>query len=58
MDLSSINKVFFIGIGGIGMSALANYFLQKNKQVYGYDREASTITKNLKNLGSKIIYNY
>ena len=45
MDLSSINKVFFIGIGGIGMSALANYFLQKNIQVYGYDREASAITK-------------
>ena len=41
MDLSSINKVYFIGIGGIGMSALAKYFLQKNIQVYGYDREAS-----------------
>ena len=37
MDLSSINKVYFIGIGGIGMSALAKYFLQKNIQVYGYD---------------------
>ena len=58
MDLSSINKVFFIGIGGIGMSALANYFLQKNIQVYGYDREASMITENLTNLGSNIIYNY
>tara|TARA_S200000501_G_scaffold56914_1_gene47098 strand:+ start:264 stop:1616 length:1353 start_codon:yes stop_codon:yes gene_type:complete len=58
MDLSSINKVFFIGIGGIGMSALANYFLKKNIQVYGYDREASAITENLKNLGSSIIYNY
>ncbi len=58
MDLSSINKVFFIGIGGIGMSALANYFLQKNIQVYGYDREASLITENLTNLGSNIIYTF
>ena len=58
MDLSSINKVFFIGIGGIGMSALANYFLEKNIQVYGYDREASALTENLKYLGSNIIYNY
>ena len=58
MDLSLINKVFFIGIGGIGMSALANYFLQKNIQVYGYDRETSIITEKLKNLGSSIIYNY
>ena len=58
MDLSSINKVFFIGIGGIGMSALANYFLQKNIQVYGYDREASVISENLTNLGSNIMYNF
>ena len=58
MDLSSINKVYFIGIGGIGMSALANYFLQKNICVYGYDREASAITENLTNLGSNIIYNF
>ena len=58
MDLSSINKVYFIGIGGIGMSALANYFLQKNIQVYGYDREASVISENLTNLGSNIIYNF
>ena len=58
MDLRSINKVFLIGIGGIGMSALANYFHQKNIQVYGYDREASKITENLTNLGSKIIYNF
>ena len=58
MDLSLTNKVFFIGIGGIGMSALANYFLQKNIQVYGYDREASIITENLINLGSNIIYNF
>ena len=58
MDLSLINKVFLIGIGGMGMSALANYFHQKNIQVYGYDREVSTITENLVNLGSKIIYNF
>ena len=30
-------KIFFIGIGGIGMSALAKYFLNKDKIIYGYD---------------------
>ena len=56
MNIDSINKVFFIGIGGIGMSGLANYFLQKNIRVFGYDREKSFVTKELNKLGANIIY--
>jgi len=56
MNIDSINKVFFIGIGGIGMSGLAKYFLQKNIRVSGYDREKSHVTKELNKLGANIIY--
>ena len=56
MNIDSINKVFFIGIGGIGMSGLANYFLQKNIRVFGYDREKSFVTKELNKLGANIIH--
>ena len=56
MNLKSINKVFFIGIGGIGMSSLAKYFIKKNIRVIGYDREETFITKDLVKLGANIIY--
>lgn len=48
--------VFFLGIGGIGMSALARFFLGKGKAVYGYDRSASSLTKLLEEEGAKIVY--
>ncbi|NND77167.1 MAG: UDP-N-acetylmuramate--L-alanine ligase [Flavobacteriales bacterium] len=51
-----INSVFFVGIGGIGMSAIAFYMLSKNIQVYGYDRVSSKITKELESKGARIIY--
>jgi UDP-N-acetylmuramate--alanine ligase len=54
MNLSTINSVYFIGIGGIGMSALARYFLANGKQVGGYDKTSTEITKALKNLGVAI----
>jgi len=38
MNFSEINKVYFIGIGGIGMSALARYFVSQKKEVSGYDK--------------------
>ena len=57
MNLKLINNVLLIGIGGIGMSGLAKYFIQKNKTVYGYDREESEITDELIRKGAKIIYN-
>ena len=56
MNIENINKVFFIGIGGIGMSGLAKYFIEKGISVLGYDREKSFITKGLVKLGAKVIY--
>ena len=54
MNLEQINNVYFIGIGGIGMSALARYFVANNKSVAGYDRVQTTITDDLVNLGIQI----
>lgn len=42
-----MNRVYFIGIGGIGMSALARYFKAKGCEVCGYDRTETTLTKAL-----------
>ena len=52
-----IVSFFFIGIGGIGMSALARYFLRMGKSVYGYDRTPSALTRELEEEGIKIVYN-
>lgn len=51
MNLKEIHNVYFIGIGGIGMSALARYFSAIGKNVAGYDKTSSKITLDLKNLG-------
>ena len=56
MIFNNVKNIFLIGIGGIGMSALARYFITKNKEVMGYDREYSEITDELQKLGVKIIY--
>ena len=56
MDLTKINRVHFIGIGGIGMSALAKYFLFKGVVVSGYDRLESEISRDLSNNGASIHY--
>lgn len=53
----NIEKVFFIGIGGIGMSGLARYFNLMGKEVYGYDKTQTELTKELINEGIKIHYN-
>jgi len=58
MNLSSINNVFLIGIGGIGMSGLAKYFLDKQIKVHGYDKKLSKITDELSKMGAKIYCNY
>ncbi len=47
MNINQINNVFFIGIGGIGMSALARYFKTLGKTVVGYDKTSSTLTNQL-----------
>src|SRR6187551_595144 len=47
MNLNQIKNVYFIGIGGIGMSALARYFKYIGKQVSGYDKTPSMLTSEL-----------
>lgn len=56
MKLEQVNKVYFLGIGGIGMSALARYFMHKNIPVYGYDKTASPLTQKLIEEGALVIY--
>lgn len=41
MNINTITAVYFVGAGGIGMSALIRYFLSKGKQVAGYDKTPS-----------------
>lgn len=47
MKTRDLNRVYFIGIGGIGMSALARYFKHTGKQVAGYDRVSTSLTDSL-----------
>ena len=56
MKLQAIHNVFFIGVGGIGMSALARYFVANGKRVAGYDKTASPITESLSDLGVEVHY--
>lgn len=51
-----INYIYFLGIGGIGMSALARYFNLLGKKVYGYDLNSSPLTQSLENEGIEIVY--
>jgi UDP-N-acetylmuramate--alanine ligase len=54
MNLKNLNNIYFIGIGGIGMSALARYFLANGKQVAGYDKTQTEITNMLLDLGVSV----
>jgi len=56
MDFTKISKVFMSGIGGIGVSALARYFVCKGVEVIGSDAHKSEITEDLEKLGVKIYY--
>ena len=56
MDVNTLKSVYFIGAGGIGMSALMRYFLSKGKKVGGYDRTPSELTKKLIEEGAQIDY--
>ena len=47
MDINNITAVYFVGAGGIGMSALIRYFLSKGKMVAGYDKTPSGLTEQL-----------
>ena len=56
MDVNKLKAVYFIGAGGIGMSALVRYFLSKGKKVGGYDRTPSQLTEKLIEEGAEIHY--
>ena len=56
MELKDIKAVYFIGAGGIGMSALARYFIHKGLVVAGYDKTPSTLTQQLEKEGMVIHY--
>lgn len=56
MELKDIKAVYFVGAGGIGMSAIARYFLHKGVVVAGYDKTSSVLTKELEKEGMLIHY--
>ena len=55
-DLKNIHNIYFIGIGGIGMSALARYFRHHGKSVSGYDKTETALTKALEKEGIPVTY--
>ncbi len=56
MTLKDIHNIYFIGIGGIGMSALARYFKLLKKNVAGYDKTETPLTREISDLGIEIHY--
>ena len=54
MEIEEIKSVYFVGAGGIGMSALIRYFLSQGKIVAGYDRTPTPLTARLIEEGAKI----
>ncbi len=56
MGLSEYKNIYFIGIGGIGMSALSRYFNAKKINIYGYDKVKSSLCSDLEKEGMEIHY--
>lgn len=56
MELKDIKSVYFIGAGGIGMSAIARYFIHKGMVVAGYDKTPTDLTRQLEKEGMLIHY--
>lgn len=56
INFENIRRVYFIGIGGIGMSAIARYFNSRGIEVFGYDKTLTELTKKLENEGINIHY--
>lgn len=56
IEFNNIEGIYFVGIGGIGMSALARYFVLGGYSVAGYDRNKSRITESLTASGCEIVY--
>jgi len=55
-NINSFDNIYLIGIGGIGVSALARFFISKNKNVYGYDKVKTELTSKLEKEGATIFY--
>ncbi len=56
MELSNIKRVYFVGIGGIGMSAVARYFAKRGCEVSGYDKTRTNLTLALEAEGIPVTY--
>jgi UDP-N-acetylmuramate--alanine ligase len=56
MKIKEVKHIYFLGIGGIGMSALARYFLKAGKMISGYDKTSTVLTKTLESEGMEIHY--
>ena len=56
MKINSFDKIYFLGIGGIGMSSIAQFFLESGKNVAGYDKVKTELTDYLEKQGAKIHY--
>lgn len=56
MEIKDIKAVYFVGAGGIGMSAIARYFIRKGMVVAGYDKTPSPLTRQLENEGALLHY--
>jgi UDP-N-acetylmuramate--alanine ligase len=56
MNFNDIKRIYFIGIGGIGMSALARYFKKHGADVHGYDRSETDLTRALAAEGMHVHY--
>lgn len=56
MELKDTQRVYFVGIGGIGMAALARYYLSLGLPVAGYDRTPCALTANLEKEGAEVSY--
>lgn len=56
MEIKDIKAVYFVGIGGIGMSAIARYFHQQGLVVAGYDKTPSALTRQLEREGIEVHY--
>jgi UDP-N-acetylmuramate-alanine ligase len=56
MEIKDILSVYFVGAGGIGMSAIARYFISRGMVVAGYDKTPSDLTRQLEKEGMLIHY--
>jgi UDP-N-acetylmuramate--alanine ligase len=54
--IHAYKQAYFLGIGGIGMSAICRYFISIGMEVFGYDKTQTPLTVALENEGAKITY--